>query len=280
MNVDQDPFKLPAAILALAVHLAFFALLYFGFSWHTSPAVIASVELWKSLPDTAPVVIEHKVAAPAPPAPPEKEAAQPSVEEVIKPDIVIPVKKPKKKPEIKPEKNPEKAPEKKPEKQLQVREKTPEKPLQKTAKEVNVIQEKKLDVTKLLGALKSPVQTAQPVVSAADQQVAHDKITQEASSGKTVDEFVEKIRSKIRNNIVPPPDVADNAQAVFLVTVLPGGNVLPPRLLKSSGNTMYDTAVERAILRSDPLPLPADAGLFSRFRELRLSFKPVKLKDN
>jgi colicin import membrane protein len=48
------------------------------------------------------------------------------------------------------------------------------------------------------------------------------------------------------------------------------------RLAQSSGNAAYDNAVERAILKSQPLPLPADASLFNRFRELKLKFKPVE----
>ncbi|PIX04753.1 MAG: hypothetical protein COZ77_04890, partial [Gallionellales bacterium CG_4_8_14_3_um_filter_54_18] len=62
----------------------------------------------------------------------------------------------------------------------------------------------------------------------------------------------------------------------FLVTLLPGGRVMGVKLKKSSGNPAYDASVERAILKSDPLPLPADAGLFNRFRELKLGFQPVE----
>jgi colicin import membrane protein len=50
--------------------------------------------------------------------------------------------------------------------------------------------------------------------------------------------------------------------------------VLGAKLLKSSGNVAYDAAVERAILKSSPLPLPADASLFNRFRDLKLGFQP------
>ncbi len=71
-----------------------------------------------------------------------------------------------------------------------------------------------------------------------------------------------------------PPDVADDARAEFSVTVLPGGTVLDPKLLKSSGNAAYDDAVERAILKSQPLPLPPDATMFSQFREMKFGFKP------
>jgi colicin import membrane protein len=47
-------------------------------------------------------------------------------------------------------------------------------------------------------------------------------------------------------------------------------------LKKSSGNVAYDNAVERAILKSDPLPMPPDVQLFNRFRELNLVFKPTE----
>ncbi|MEI7456538.1 MAG: TonB C-terminal domain-containing protein [Nitrosomonadales bacterium] len=234
--VYHDVYRFPACVLALLVHGAFFALLYFGFSWQTEPPVIMSVELWQSMPDSTPAPpVEAKIEEAAP--------VEPEVE--IKPEIVVPDKKPEKKPEVKP---PEKKPEIKP-----------------------VV---KPEVKKPVDAKKAAPQPAQP--SAAEQQAARDKAAQEAATGRVVDEFVGKIQGKIRRNVVEPPDVSKDARAEFLVTVLPGGRVLPPRLLKSSGNTAYDNAVERAILKSDPLPLPADAALFNRFRELKLGFQPDK----
>jgi outer membrane biosynthesis protein TonB len=88
--VYQEPYQLPAGILALAVHGAFFVLLYFGFTWQTLPPATMSVELWQSLPDT--------IAAP-PVQPKIEKVESPKIEEVappqpeIKPDIVLPDKK-------------------------------------------------------------------------------------------------------------------------------------------------------------------------------------------
>jgi colicin import membrane protein len=81
--------------------------------------------------------------------------------------------------------------------------------------------------------------------------------------------------AKVRRNIVMPANVPDTARAEFAVTLLPGGSVLQARLLKPSGSTAYDNAVERAILKSDPLPLPPDVALFNKFRELKLIFQPT-----
>jgi colicin import membrane protein len=76
------------------------------------------------------------------------------------------------------------------------------------------------------------------------------------------------IRSKIRHNIVMPPDVAPNAEVVFRVTLLPGGSVLDAVLLKSSGNPAYDEATERAIYKAQPLPLPSEDSFSACSRRL------------
>jgi len=245
--VYQEPNKLPAGILALVVHVAFFSLLYFGFSWQTQPRSPAamSVELWQSLPEPAPAPPVKAIVDTPPPV---------QVEEVVKPDIVIPEKKPK--PEVKPVEKPPKKPEVKPEVKPKVK---PE-----------VKSRVKPEVTP--GAKHG--QSARP--SAAEQQAARDRAEQEAATGRVVDEYTSKIATKIRRNTVMPPNVPNDARAEFAVTLLPGGTVLDARLTRSSGNAAYDNAVERAILKSQPLPLPTDAGMFSRFRELKLSFKPVE----
>ncbi len=95
-----------------------------------------------------------------------------------------------------------------------------------------------------------------------------------AANSKIVDEYKARIIAKIRRNIVMPPDIPYNAVAEFEVTLLPGGMVLNTQLMKPSGNAVYDLAVERAIKKSQPLPLPPDPALFNRFRELHLKVSP------
>lgn len=218
--VHQEPNRLPAGILAVAVHAVFFALLYFGFSWQTEPVVAVSVELWDSIPSSAPPakpkvdeVVEKKVEEPAPPPPPE----QP-------PEIAMPDKKAK------------------------LIESKIEKKVEKKAK--------------------------QPQVDEQAEREQAERAERAAATGRMVDEYIGKISAKIRSRIVMPPGVPDDIRAEFAVTVLPGGSVLNPRLLKSSGNAAYDDAVERAIIKAQPLPLPPDAALFNKFREMKLGFRP------
>ncbi len=96
----------------------------------------------------------------------------------------------------------------------------------------------------------------------------------DAATAAEVGRYQDMIRSKIRRNIVMPPDVPDSAVAEFKVTLLPGGMVMDAVLQKSSGNTAYDDAAERAIYKAQPLPVPADSGLQKMFRELRLTIRP------
>lgn len=234
----SDNYSLPAGLLALLVHGAFFTLLYFGFTWQNQQPAVMSVQLWQSLPDeVAEPVVQPTVV------PPAVKQIEPEVKPVqqpvaVKPDIVLPTKKPVPKPvEAKPvEKittNP-KPPEVK----------TPPKPVQPSAQELEAV------------------------------RLQAEQAAQAAAVGKVVDEYTAKIITKIRRNIVMPPDVSNDARAEFSVTLLPGGSLLSARLAQSSGNAAYDNAVERAILKSQPLPLPPEPNMFNRFRELRLKFKP------
>lgn len=234
----DEPNKLPAGLLALLVHGAFFALLYFGFSWQTLPPATMSVELWQSLPDA--VAVPPTVEKVEPPKVEEVVPPQPE----IKPDIVLPDKK---------------------------------KPVLSKVEgvEVKPVEEIKKTKAKPVAQIsKAELQAAREKAEQAEQ-AARQQVEQAAAIGRVVDEYTGKIAAKIRRNIVMPPDVSNDARAEFSVTVLPGGAVFNPRLLKSSGNAAYDDAVGRAIIKSQPLPLPPDGALLNRFRELKLIFKPT-----
>jgi colicin import membrane protein len=70
-----------------------------------------------------------------------------------------------------------------------------------------------------------------------------------------------------------PPDMSGNPEAIFEVVQLPTGEIIDVKLVKSSGVRAYDDAVQRAILKSSPLPRPERAELFQR--SLTLKFRPL-----
>lgn len=258
----SEPYKLPAGMLALAVHVAFLVLLYFGVSWQVQPPQGMVVDIWESLP--APEIAPAKVEPPTPeqrqvePSPMEKvEPPKPEVppklvepvQSVAPPKADIELAK-KKKPQVKP---------------IEVKKPVEVKQPVKAATPVETPQ----PVAPIISEAERAEQNAQ-----AEQARAH--AAQAAAIGKVVDEHKARIIAKIRRNIVMPPDVPNNAKAEFDVTLLPGGSLLGAKLVKASGNAAYDSAVERAIIKSQPLPLPPDVALFSKFRELHLIFSPVE----
>jgi colicin import membrane protein len=99
---------------------------------------------------------------------------------------------------------------------------------------------------------------------------------QASAQSRMFDEYMRQISNKIKRNIVEPPNLQGNPQVIFDVRLLPGGEVMEGslRLVRSSGVPAYDQAVERAILKASPLPLPADPALFNTFRELNLKIRP------
>ena len=86
--------------------------------------------------------------------------------------------------------------------------------------------------------------------------------------------YIDKIRTKIKTNIITPSEIKGNPEVVFNIVQLPTGEVLSVRLVKTSGNALLDSAVERAILRSSPLPKPDRPEQW--LREFNISFRPLE----
>lgn len=242
--VYSEPYKLSAGALALLVHGAFFTLLYLGFNWQMQPPQGMVVDIWDSLPQAEEVV----AAAPSPPPQPEEQ-------QVAAPARLA-----------------EKAEPVKAEIELAVKKKKPQKK-QKAEKDdvIARLPPKQLAAQKAAYAKRLQQESEQQAQEAQRQAAARE---QAAAAGRMVDEYVAKISAKIRRNIVSPPGVTSKIRAEYDVTLLPGGLVMDTKLTRSSGNEAYDSAVERGILKAQPLPLPPDAALFNRFRDLHLKFSP------
>ncbi|OLE19062.1 MAG: hypothetical protein AUG50_04710 [Betaproteobacteria bacterium 13_1_20CM_3_63_8] len=99
------------------------------------------------------------------------------------------------------------------------------------------------------------------------------KQASDATRSKANDAYIRSIQSKIKGNVVLPPDIPGNPEAIFDVVQLPTGEIIDAQLRKSSGVRAYDDAVQRAILKSSPLPKPETPELFQR--SLTLRFRPL-----
>lgn len=251
LKPQEKPGKRAALVLAVTVHAVLLGFLIYGIRWQTHSPEAVEVELVSSVPRAA-----APQPAPEPPTPEPK-----------------PEPKPQPKPEPKPEPKVEPKPLAKPDIAIKDKEKPkPEKPKpvpEEPPKKTTLLDKLDRELNQTANRNKSS-----SVASALDKELAQSKASQAAAaSAKAMGDYMGRIRGKIRGNIVLPPDVKGNPEATFDVTQLPSGEVLSVKLRKSSGNAALDTAIERAILKSSPLPTPPRSDMFSR--DLELKFRPL-----
>jgi len=229
----NKPGKRISIVLAIAVHLLLAGFLFYGVRWQTKATDVVEVELVRAAPEPAPVAPPAPLVEPAPAPKPLPEPSPPPA----KPDIAIKEKeKPKPLPKVEPKPRVD--------------------PFQEQLKreDEQVTQRRNLEN--------------------AEREVSQKQAAQaSAARNKAVADYLGRIKGKIRGNMVLPPEIKGNPETVFELTQLPSGEILTVRLKRSSGNATLDAAIERAILKSSPLPKAEPADLFSRLVELR--YRPL-----
>lgn len=300
-----EPGRNKALAFTILVHAGLIAALFLGVQWKRSQPDVVQVELWASRP--APAVQAAPPPPPPPPAPEVKPEPRPEpkpepkpVPKVEpkpepppprKPDIAIkeekkppkpepkkpepePKKPEPKKPEPKPEpKKPEPKPESKPEPKKTEAKAEPRKaePQPEPKKAEPRVPDFSKELASETAQLKSrPNASAQQMASAAGAEAAQ----RAASNKRGLEAYVNKIRMKIKSNIMLPSNIQGNPEAIFEVNQLPSREVLSVKLKRSSGNPSLDAAIERAILKSSPLPPPDDPALFER--DLIVKYRPFE----
>jgi len=242
----REPKRLAAGMLAMTVHVVFLLLLMFGVRWQNRAPDSFAVELWQSLPMDEVVVVDE----PVPVAAPKQEEVAPFKQEEVSASPPAPT--PQAEIELHDKKVAKKTPPQPSAKELRRRRRAEQQRLQA---EEQRLQEEQAELRR-----------------AAEQARVRGEVS--AATEAEVGRYTDMIRSKIRHNIVMPPDVSPSAEVVFKVTLLPGGSVLDAVIQKSSGNPAYDEATERAIYKAQPLPLPTDPLLKKQFRVLNLTIRP------
>jgi colicin import membrane protein len=259
----EKEISLKAGAYAIAVHLALLGGLLISFNWKAAHPVlnVAEVELWESIPNSAPPppLIQPKVEPKIEPAPVVKDVPEPKPEaKVEEPKVDIALEE---KEELVQRKLEEKA------------EKLNKERL--AAIQADTLKDEKRDSEKQLNdkKAKDELKKLQQELSAeGDQQALAAKAS--ANAG-IIDEYKRKIQDKIKGNV--NNELCGDGKPVlkFKIDLLPSGELSgSPKLTKTSGLEACDDAVERAIMASQPLPLPDDVALKSQFRNLNLTFTP------
>jgi colicin import membrane protein len=253
----QSAAKWIAAILAVSVHVAFLLFLIISVNWQNRMPEPVTVELYAppavtrvepAIPPETPKTEAPKPEPPKPEPPKPEPAKPPPPVEQPKPDIALKEKQERLKKE-------------------QAEHDRKEKEKQDADKKLQ--QEKRLAEVRERQAREAEALQAQ----AERERQTQQKAASDAAHAKADADYIRRIQAKIRGNVIVPPDLQGNPEAVFDVVQLPTGEIIDVQLSKSSGMRAYDEAVQRAILKSSPLPRPDTPDMFRR--SITLRFRPL-----
>ena len=274
-----------ARSLAIGMHVVVLVLLIFGVVWQkrtSEPAAV--VELWGSMappkaePPPKPVEPtpkpkpepkpQPKPEPKAPPPPPPKPEPKP----IPKADIALKEKLEKER-KVKEQQEQEK----KKQQELERRKEEEAKKL-KAQKDQQQLEARKKEEEKEKVEKERLAQEAEAKRLAAEKQALSDKLARQAAAAQAgeLDKYKRLIQDRVRRQIIEPPNLQGNPEVEIELRILPGGDVLEAsvRVRRSSGNPAYDQAVERAVIKASPLPVPSDPSLFNQLRELNLKVRP------
>ena len=246
-----------ALALAVLVHVVFVGVLIWSVRWQSRPPEVITAELYAPPakvrtpePKVEPVPPKVEPKAEPPPPPPK---AEPQVDLALK---ARQEEERRQRDKVLADRERERVAEEK--RAFEERRKAEEK---RTAE----AKERQDRVTEAMRE-QAEVEAREAAVRAKAQAEANSRAVAQA-------DYIRRIQGKIRGNVILPPDLPGNPEAVFEVIQLPTGEIIDAQLRKSSGVKAYDEAVQRAILKSSPLPRPERAEQFQR--ALTLRFRPL-----
>ena len=266
---NSDSWK--AGALAVGVHAVLLVGMLVSFNWKAAHPVqnVTEVELWDKLP--APKTLDTPKPEPKPiieEKPEPKPEPKPIVEEKPKPEepkVDIELEK-KKKELAQKQKDEELKKDKELQEKLDQKKKLEE--LQAQSRE-ETLKDRKVAEKSKNDALKKLQQD-----SLSEEKGNDDKLAS-AANASLIGEYTAKIKAKIRSNVNKTLCGDGSPEIKVEISVLPTGEIGgTPKITKSSGSDACDEAVERAIIASEPLPLPEDASLKAQFKHLNLKFRP------
>jgi len=266
--------KWTAAVLAVAVHIGFVLFLVFSVTWQSRKPEIVTAELYAPEKPAPKVQTEAPKPEPEAPKPPPPEPPKPP------PEPPKPAPEPPKPPPEPPKPPPE--PPKPPEptkaeialKEKQERLKREEADRERREAEKREMEKKAQQEKRLAEARERQQREALALQASAERERERQaKVAADQAHAKADADYIRRIQAKVRGNVTLPPDLNGNPEAIFDLVQLPTGEIIDVQLVKSSGVRAYDEAVQRAILKSSPLPRPDSPDMFRR--TLTLKFRPL-----
>ena len=261
--------NLQANLFSFAVHLALFLIMIFSVGWQTKTPNYAEVELWDSVP------VQKKI---------KKTQAKPK-QKIIQTNKAAEAKaKAQKEADIRLKKK----------KAAEAKAKKLKKQKAIKALKEKVLKQEKIEKLKKEMLEKEKIERLQQQIIEQQKiekmqaELRENELKQEnklAIDGEKeikggvnpgeLNKYKLLIQQKIQQNVNQQLCGLNYITLEFRISLMPTGELLgQPKMTKSSNITSCDDAVERAIIQSQPLPLPKDRGLFSKLKNLELKFHP------
>lgn len=89
---------------------------------------------------------------------------------------------------------------------------------------------------------------------------------------KIVDDYGTKVREAIGDKFMIPAAAQSTTRAEIEIRVARDGTIGTFRFVRRSGVADFDRAIETAVQKAVPLPVPADGALYTQFRDQRMVF--------
>ena len=252
------------AMLALLVHGGLLLALAFGVSWRASEPTGATAELWAAVPEFAAAAAEVPPPRPTPPPQPVQPIAkpEPKVEALPSRDAEIATEKAKRERERERDKEREvkaKAEAEAEKKRQQVKLEEQRKKLavaaEKTEKAEKAEKAEQAEQERIEKLRQDNLKRMQGQAGATGGPTAAGTAARDAAPSTG---YGDRIKAKVRPNIVLTETVTGSPRAEVEVRASPDGTIIGRRLVKSSGNKDWDDAVLRAIDRTETLPRDTD----------------------
>ena len=246
-----------AAIYAASVHILLIMIMIVSFEWRVKLPQVAEVELWDSIPQSIAKPIET-----------------PALEKKVEVEPPKPLEKPSKVEEIIKSLTSDKADISLKQKKEEERKKLED---QKKKDDLKKIQEELLKQDQLAKLQQELLQdkTKPSLNRHEDMKQLNPNPTEGGAKLGEMDKYKVLIQRKIQQNVNKQLCGTSPVELQFEIGLMPTGELIGnPKMLKSSGIPVCDESVERAIFQSQPLPVPTDTDLFSKFKNLKLNFHP------
>ncbi|WP_022950019.1 cell envelope integrity protein TolA [Methylohalobius crimeensis] len=89
-----------------------------------------------------------------------------------------------------------------------------------------------------------------------------------------VNEASYRIQQRVESYWLRPASYHTGLSCTIHVRLIPGGEVVEARVVRSSGNAAFDRSAEVAVRKASPLPVSDDPAVFETFREFNFKFDP------